>query len=82
MHFCYYHQCRELLDMTCQMANVLTIKCGVEKGDKVIVYMPTCPMAVAAMLACARIGAVHWFVTPSTLLDNMYIIVTEDTKLS
>ena len=50
----------QLLEMTCRMANVLAMKCGVKKGDRVIVYMPTCPMAVAAMLACARIGAVHW----------------------
>ena len=49
--------------MTCRIANVLTMKCGVKKGDKVIIYMPTCPLAVAAMLACSRVGAVHWYVT-------------------
>lgn len=47
--------------MTCRLANVLHQRCGVKKGDRVIIYMPTCPMAVAAMLACARIGAVHWY---------------------
>ena len=53
---------RMLLEMTCKVANVLTKCCGVEKGDRVIIYMPTCPLAVAAMLGCARIGAVHWYV--------------------
>lgn len=47
--------------MTCQMANVLIKICDVKKGDRIIIYMPTCPLAVAAMLACARIGAVHWY---------------------
>jgi acetyl-CoA synthetase len=32
---------------------------GVEKGDRVAIYMPTCPEAIAIMLACARIGAIH-----------------------
>ena len=54
--------CSQLLEMTCRLANVLKTHCGVKKGDKVIIYMPTCPMTVAAMLACARIGAVHWYV--------------------
>lgn len=35
------------------------VACGVERGDRVIVYMPMVPEAVVAMLACARIGAVH-----------------------
>ncbi len=35
------------------------VACGVEQGDRVIVYMPMVPEAVVAMLACARIGAVH-----------------------
>ena len=51
--------CRELLDQTCQIANVLR-NAGVQKGDKVMIYMPAMPLAVAAMLACARMGAVHW----------------------
>ena len=50
---------RELLDQTCQIANVLR-DVGVKKGDKVMIYMPAMPLAVAAMLACARMGAVHW----------------------
>ncbi|KAF4084536.1 hypothetical protein AMELA_G00129750 [Ameiurus melas] len=49
---------RELLEMTCRLANTLKSH-GVRKGDRVAIYMPVCPMAVAAMLACARIGAVH-----------------------
>lgn len=49
---------RELLDMTCKVANVLKRK-GVKKGDTVCLYMPVSPTAVACMLACTRIGAVH-----------------------
>ncbi|KAM4694027.1 acetyl-coenzyme A synthetase 2-like, mitochondrial [Discoglossus pictus] len=49
---------RELLDTTCRIANTLK-KHGVQKGDRVAIYMPVSPMAVASMLACARIGAVH-----------------------
>ena len=49
---------RELFEMTCQFSNALEAK-GVEKGDRVIIYMPMIPEAAVAMLACARIGAVH-----------------------
>ena len=49
---------RELLDQVARFAGVLTNQ-GVEKGDRVIVYMPMVPEAVIAMLACARIGAIH-----------------------
>ncbi|NXN56731.1 ACS2L synthetase, partial [Rynchops niger] len=49
---------RELLDLTCRLANTLK-KYGIQKGDKVAVYMSVSPLSVAAMLACARIGAVH-----------------------
>lgn len=42
----------------CQLANALKRQ-GVKQGDCVAIYMPTCPDAVYAMLACARIGAVH-----------------------
>ncbi len=48
----------ELLDEVRTLAAVLR-RMGVEKGDRVIVYMPMIPQAVMAMLACARIGAVH-----------------------
>ncbi|MET0473833.1 MAG: propionyl-CoA synthetase [Mycobacterium sp.] len=49
---------RELLDETARFAGVLS-SLGVTKGDRVVVYMPMIPEAVIAMLACARIGAVH-----------------------
>ncbi|MEM9262465.1 MAG: acetate--CoA ligase [Pseudomonadota bacterium] len=48
----------ELHEEVCRMANVLREK-GVKKGDRVILYMPMIPEAAYAMLACARIGAVH-----------------------
>ena len=48
----------ELLADTCRMANVLT-GLGVERGDRVTIYLPMIPEATVAMLACARIGAVH-----------------------
>ena len=40
------------------MANMLKSH-GVQKGDRVVIYMPVSPHAVAAMMACARIGALH-----------------------
>ncbi len=49
---------RELLDVVAKFAGVLAGQ-GVAKGDRVIVYMPMVPEALIAMLACARIGAVH-----------------------
>ncbi len=49
---------RELLDQTAHFAGVLR-GLGVDKGDRVVLYMPMIPEAVVAMLACARIGAVH-----------------------
>ena len=48
----------ELQDLTAKFAGVLKAK-GVEKGDRVIIYMPMIPETVVAMLACARIGAIH-----------------------
>jgi len=48
----------ELFDEVCTFANVLK-KNGVEKGDRVIIYLPMIPEAAISMLACARIGAVH-----------------------
>ena len=41
-----------------KVANTL-LSSGVKKGDRVVIYMPVSPIAVAAMLACARIGAPH-----------------------
>jgi propionyl-CoA synthetase len=49
---------RELRDQVAKLAGVMA-GLGVGKGDRVIVYMPMIPEAVMAMLACARIGAVH-----------------------
>jgi acetyl-CoA synthetase len=48
----------ELQDMVCQAANALT-DLGVQKGDRVAIYMPMIPETVVAMLACARLGAPH-----------------------
>jgi acetyl-CoA synthetase len=48
----------QLKDEVCQAANALT-ELGVEKGDRVAIYLPMIPEAVVAMLACARIGAPH-----------------------
>ncbi|WP_113908285.1 acetate--CoA ligase [Aliidiomarina celeris] len=49
---------KELHEQVCLLANGLK-KLGVEKGDRVAIYMPMVPEAAVAMLACARIGAVH-----------------------
>ncbi|MDD9911267.1 MAG: acetate--CoA ligase [Ahrensia sp.] len=49
---------RELHDHVCRLANALKAR-GVAKGDRVTIYMPMIPEAAYAMLACARIGAVH-----------------------
>jgi propionyl-CoA synthetase len=48
----------ELLDQVSKFAGVLVSQ-GVNKGDRVIIYMPMIPEAAVAMLACARIGAIH-----------------------
>ncbi|MBO6717253.1 MAG: acetate--CoA ligase [Rhizobiaceae bacterium] len=48
----------ELYEHVCRLANVLK-KHGVKKGDRVTIYMPMIPEAAYAMLACARIGAIH-----------------------
>lgn len=49
---------QELYDEVCQLANAMR-KLGVGKGDRVTVYLPMIPQAAIALLACARIGAVH-----------------------
>ncbi|MCK0149004.1 propionate-CoA ligase PrpE [Marivita sp. S6314] len=48
----------ELKDRVASLAGALRAK-GIEKGDRVIIYMPMVPEAVEAMLACSRLGAVH-----------------------
>ncbi len=49
---------RELYEETCRFANLLKQR-GIGRGDRVMIYMPMIPEAAAAMLACARIGAIH-----------------------
>ncbi len=49
---------KELHAKVCQFANAMKAK-GIKKGDRVIIYIPMVPEAAIAMLACARIGAVH-----------------------
>ena len=49
---------KELLEKVAKFAGVLRAK-GIEKGDRAIIYMPMIPEALVAMLACARLGAIH-----------------------
>ena len=49
---------KELYEETCRFSNALRAK-GIKKGDRVIIYMPMVPEAAIAMLACARVGAIH-----------------------
>jgi acetyl-CoA synthetase len=80
---------QELHDQVCQVANVLKDR-GVKKGDRVCIYMPMIPEAVFAMLACARIGAVHSVVfggfSPDSLKDRILdsdcqTIITSDESV-
>jgi len=65
---------RELYERVCKLGNVLKSR-GVKKGDRVCIYMPMIPEAAVAMLACARIGAVHSVVfggfSPDSLRDRI-----------
>jgi acetyl-CoA synthetase len=65
---------RELHKQVCRLANVLKSR-NVGKGDRVCIYMPMIPEAVYAMLACARIGAVHSVVfggfSPESIKDRV-----------
>lgn len=61
---------RQLRDEVALLAGALTQK-GVEKGDRVIIYMPMVPQTVMAMLACARIGAVHSVVFGGFAADEL-----------
>ena len=76
----------QLFDEVCSFANVLK-KLGVEKGDRVIIYLPMIPEAAISMLACARIGAVHSVVfagfSASSLSDRINdcqakLVITSD----
>ncbi len=77
---------RELHEMVCRLANVLKQR-GVKKGDRVSIYMPMVPEAAVAMLACARIGAIHSVVfggfSPTALKDRILdsdceVVITAD----
>ena len=80
---------RELHDEVCRFANVLRTH-GVRRGDRVTIYLPMIPEAAFAMLACARIGAIHSVVfggfSPEALADRIGdaasdVIVTADEGL-
>ena len=80
---------RELHDEVCRFANVLR-RHGVRKGDRVTIYLPMIPEAAFAMLACARIGAIHSVVfggfSPEALANRIEdaasdVIVTADEGL-
>ncbi|MES2984955.1 MAG: acetate--CoA ligase [Pseudomonadota bacterium] len=60
----------QLLDEVCKTANALKAL-GVKKGDRVTIYMPMVPEAAFAMLACARIGAVHSVVFAGFSADSL-----------
>ncbi len=77
---------RELHERVCRFANALKAL-GAKKGDRVTIYMPMIPEAAVAMLACARIGAVHSVVfggfSPDALAGRIHdcestIVVTAD----
>ena len=79
----------ELLEQVCRCANALRAL-GVEQGDRVCIYMQMVPELPVAMLACARIGAVHSVVfgafSPDSLRDRIQdsackVLVTQDTGL-
>ncbi|WP_248796145.1 acetate--CoA ligase [Pseudomonas sp. MWU13-2105] len=65
---------RKLHHNVCRLANVLKAR-GVKKGDRVCIYMPMIPEATYAMLACARLGAIHSVVfggfSPDALRDRI-----------
>ncbi len=80
---------RELHEEVCKFSNVLKAQ-GVNKGDRVTVYMPMIPEAAVALLACARIGAVHSVVfggfSPDALAGRINdcestIVITADEGL-
>ncbi len=77
---------RELHEQVCKLANALKNH-GISKGDRVCIYMPMIPEAAYAMLACARIGAVHSVVfagfSPEALKDRILdsdcrVVITAD----
>jgi acetyl-CoA synthetase len=80
---------KELHDEVCRMANILRTR-NVKKGDRVTIYLPMIPEAAYAMLACARIGAIHSVVfagfSPDSLAQRINdcqskVVITADEGL-
>ena len=72
---------RQLHEEVCRFANVLKAR-GVQKGDRVTIYLPMIPEAAYAMLACARIGAVHSVVFGGFSPDSLAGRITDcDSRL-
>lgn len=69
---------RELTDQTARFAGVLE-DAGVGRGDRVVIYMPMIPEAVVAMLACARIGAVHSVVFGGFAANELAVRIDDAT---
>jgi acetyl-CoA synthetase len=67
---------RELHEQVCRFANVLK-RHGVKKGDRVTIYLPMIPEAAYAMLACARIGAIHSVVFGGFSPDSLASRITD-----
>src|SRR3954451_5462286 len=67
---------RELHDEVCRMANILRNR-NVKKGDRVTIYLPMIPEAAYAMLACARIGAIHSVVFAGFSPDSLAQRITD-----
>ena len=72
---------KQLQEEVCKFANVLKAR-GVQKGDRVTIYMPMIPEAAYAMLACSRIGAVHSVVFGGFSPDSLAGRITDcDSKI-
>ncbi|MDG1083887.1 MAG: propionate-CoA ligase PrpE [Planktotalea sp.] len=69
---------RELQNRVASLAGALRAK-GVEKGDRVIIYMPMVPEALEAMLACARIGAIHSVVFGGFAANELAVRIDDAT---
>src|SRR6201991_1728387 len=67
---------RQLHDEVCKMANILRTR-NVKKGDRVTIYLPMIPEAAYAMLACARIGAIHSVVFAGFSPDSLAQRITD-----
>src|SRR5207245_4361003 len=67
---------RQLHDEVCRMANILRTR-NVKKGDRVTIYLPMIPEGAYAMLACARIGAIHSVVFAGFSPDSLAQRITD-----